>query len=516
MKKIIIISAILLSQILVAQNSQWDFDANKVPQKPVDEFQFLAFYINQAVLNNVYAQNDLLKGQTVGRLFGGNTTSTGQQSIYFEQRILPFIIYQPKLLDGKALLRMSFEIDWTWGDASYGAGGNFGSAISGDQVNIQTQNIELELKPFDRFTINLGLQRLFDTPYNPYRTFVDKMIKTGYRLMYWGTDAVGITARYDWDYSRMKAGFYQLYENNPNHNDDVTLWELMYEADIAPGYSHGLTAYYVYDRGNGEGGVSILGQGLNSNLSNYNGVYRFPLGGNPYRADIIWLGTHGNYNPEYTEGRFSINGFAMANLGTIKTEQNGTYSKAADIFGIGANLRFGYKYGATTNDNITADILFATGDNNGLSDDKYSGVLTGNTWGSPGAIFISSGAYLLYPHGNVVNRFISAVSDLSNIGLGQIGGTLNIHKSFIPNKLNAKIGGAFAQSVVAPSNGGKTIGIEVNAMIGFKPAVFMDIEIHGAYMMLGDFYESSTVNGGSSNKPKDPYTIFTVFKWLLF
>ena len=515
MKKLLIICAILLSQ-LSAQNNQWDFDANKVPQKPVDEFQFLAFYINQAVVNNVFAQNDLLKGQTVGRLFGGNTTSTGQQSMYFEQRIIPFIIYQPKLLDGKALLRMSFEIDWTWGDASYGAGGNFGSAISADQVNLQTQNIELELKPFSRFTINLGLQRLFDTPYNPYRTFFTKMTKTAYRLMFWGTDAVGISARYDWDYSRLKGGFYQLYENNPNQNDDVTLWELIYETDVTPGWSQGFSAHYVYDRGNGEGGVSILGQGLNSNLNNYNGVYRFPLGGNPYRADIFWAGTYGNYNPEYTDGRFSLNAFAMANFGQVKTDQNGTYKKAADIMGVSANLRFGYKYGATVEDNITADILFATGDDNGLTDKKYSGVLTGNMWGSPGAISVSSGAYLLYPHGNVVNRFISAISDISNIGMGQIGGTLNFSKSFIPNKLNAKIGGAFAQSVVTPTGGGKTIGTEINAMIGFKPAVFMDIEIHGAYLLLGDFYDSSQVNGGAVEKPKNPYTVFTVFKWLLF
>ena len=516
MKKILLLLAVFLSCSLFAQNNQWDFDADRVPQKPVDEFQFLSFFITQGVVNNVYAQNDLLKGQTVGRLFGGNTTNTGQQSIYFEQRLIPFIIYQPKLLNGKALLRMSFEIDWTWGDASYGAGGNFGSAISADQVNLQTQNIELELKPFKRFTVNLGLQRLFDTPYNPYRTFVDKMTKTAYRLMFWGTDAVGISARYDWAFSRLKGGFYQLYENNPNQSDDVTLWELTFEKDVTPGYRHGFSAYYVYDRGNGEGGVSILGQGLNSSLANYNGVYRFPLGGNSYRADVFWLGTHGNYNAEYTEGRFSLNGFVMSNFGKINTEQEGEYKKAADIMGVSANARFGYKYGATPEDNITADILFASGDDNGLTDGEYSGVLTGNNWGSPGAIFISSGAYLLYPHGNVVNRFISAVSDLSNIGLGQIGGTLNFSKSFIPNKLTAKIGAAFAQSIVNPQNGGSTIGTEINGMIGFKPAVFMDIQLHAAYLSLGDFYNSSQVNGGVSEKPENPYTIFTVFKWLLF
>ncbi len=137
---------------------------------------------------------------------------------------------------------MAFEIDWTWGDVSYGAGGNFGSAISADQVNLQTQNVELELIPFKNFTINLGLQRLYDTPYNPYRTFASTMLKTGYRLMYWGTDGVGVSVRYDWDYHRIKGGYYQLYENNVHQNDDVTLWELITREIL---HQHGDKVYLV-------------------------------------------------------------------------------------------------------------------------------------------------------------------------------------------------------------------------------------------------------------------------------
>ena len=515
MKKFCVL--ILLTTFSLFAQNKWNFDGMKLPETYPQEFQALAFFISQGVVSNFYADNDLLKGQIVGRLFSANTTTTGSQAFYFEQRLLPFFIYQPKLLDGRAILRASFEIDWTWGDASYGVGGNFGSAFSADQVNIQTQNVELELIPAKGWTVNLGLQRLFDTPYNPYRTMLGTMLNTGYRLSYWGSDGVGISVRNDNDWYRWKAGYYQLYENNVQQNDDVTLWEGIIDFDITPTWRQGLSLWYVNDRANGEGGVSILGQGLNSLLNDYNGVAKFDFQGKPYKADIFWLGTYGNYNAEFNLGRWSLNTFAVANIGTASTEiTSDNFEKAVDIFGVSANLRGGYKYGQTLDDIITADLVFATGDNNGIKDGKFNGVITGNTWGSPGAIFVSTGAYLLYPHANVVNRYISAVPDLSNMGLGQFGGTMNFSHSFIPNKMMGKIGIAAAVSQVEPAGGGSFIGFEINAKLAYNPAVFMNIELHAAYLSLGNFYDSKIVNGGNDKRPNNPFTLFTTFKWLMF
>ena len=500
----------------------------KVPKRPLKEFQFLAYFFNQGVTNNIFASNDFLKGQTVGRLFGGNTTTTGEVSTtYFEQRLIPFIIYQPKLMDGRAILRASFEIDWTWGDVSYSTGGNFGSAFSADQVNLQTQNVEVELIPRKSWAINLGLQRLYDTPYNPYRTFFETMTLTGYRLSLWGSDAVGITVRHDQDYARAKAGYYQLYENNIQQKDDVVLWELMYERDLTPTWRQGISFWHVNDRANGEGGVSILGQGLNANLNGYNGTFRFPLGNtpqHPYKADVFWLGTFWNRNAEFKLGRWMLTGFATSNFGSVRVEKDGEETRT-DILGFAANLRTGYRYGQTAEDIATLELIYTTGDKDTLRDGKYSGVITGNTWGSPGAVFISHGAYLVFPHGNVVNRFIAAVSDLSNLGLGVLGGTLNLHHDLIPHKLSAKIGAAAAVSQYAPLHGGRFIGYEINGRISLRPRVFMNVELHAAHMWLGDFYTSSAVNGKQerlsdpvvkTSKPQNPWTVFVVFKWLLF
>jgi hypothetical protein len=514
---------------LAGQNPSNQYFSGLIPQKANKEFQFLAFYINQGVVSNVYAKNDFLKGQVVGRLFGGNTTTTTDSltSTYFEQRIIPFFIYQPKLFNGKAILRASFEIDWTWGDASYGVGGNFGSAFSADQVNLQTQNIELELNPAKGWFINLGLQRVYDTPYNPYRTMFDKMTTTGYRLAYFGSDGVGISVRKDWDFSRLKAGYYKLYENYVQLDDDVTLFELTGEKDVSKTWKIGASAYYMKDRASGAGGVSILSQGLNSLLASHNGVYKFNYGDNVYKADIVWLGTFFGRNTEHWLDPWMLTGFVNFNIGKSDTLINknnpqSNYKRATDFFGFAANLRASYRYGQTANDNVSLDLLYTTGDENGLNDGKFTGVITGNQWGAPGAIFISSGAYLLMPHGNVVNRFTPAIVDISNMGYGLTAATLNLNKGLVPNKLNAKLGGAFAMSNVQPFGGGFHIGTELNGNLAYNFGPFMSLELHGAYLMLGNFYDSkqssygSPVNGGFDKRPANPWTTFLVFKWLMF
>ena len=263
MKKIpLLLFSVLISFSILAQLPTNQYFTKEIPEKANKELQFLAFFINQAVSSNIYPENDFLKGQTVGRLFGGNTTTTSNErmSAYVEQRIIPFFIYKPNLFNGKAILRAAFEIDWTWGDVAYGVGGNFGGGFSADQVNLQTQNLEVELNPAKGYYINLGLQRIFDTPYNPYTTLFDKMTQTGYRLAYFGTDGVGVSFRKDWDFSRIKAGYYKLYENYVQLDDDVTLMELNGEKDVSRAWKVGGSAYYLRDRGSGAGGVSILGQ----------------------------------------------------------------------------------------------------------------------------------------------------------------------------------------------------------------------------------------------------------------
>ncbi len=483
------------------------------------EFRFLAYFYNHMVNTNVYPTSDFLKGQVVGRLYGPNTSTTSDENrpVYFEQRILPFFLYSPKLFDGKATLRASFEIDFTWGDGSYGSGGNAGSAISADQVNLQTQNIEIELKPAKYWTINLGLQRMYDTPYDTYGTFFDKMLNTGGRLNLWGTDGVGITVRRQADYSIFKASYFQLYENEIQTNDDVQLFELQYLRRVSHKLNIGSSIHYVRDRGNGQGGPSILGQGLNSSLASFNGAYRFPFSAVPYKSDIAWLGLSAGYNEDYMMDRIFGTAYVKYNLGSVSLQEGDDWKEGPSISGLAANLRAGYRHGQTINDLIWLDAMYTTGDQNGVVDNNYSGVMTGNTWGTPGALHVSHGGYLLFPHANVVNRYIAAVTDISNMGYGISSLHVNASKDIIPNKFNAKIGFASALSNATPNGGGTYIGTEANVKLAYQLGVFMSVEFHAANLWLGDFYDSRIVNGGETGvRPVNPYTAFVSFKWLMF
>lgn len=508
-----LLSILLIStffSLQIAAQTEQDFKELKV-REDEKEFTFIGYYFMRSEISNMYPTNEFLKGQVVGRLFGGNTTLTGKDTRYSEQRFIPIIAYTPRLFDGWATMRMSFELDWTWGDANYGAGGNFGGAFGADFVNMQTQNLYIEFRPQKNFFLNAGLARLFDNIKVPAYTLTEDLVHTGYRLAIWGSDATGITAHYLLNDQRFKFGAYQLYENNVEQNDDVSLFEIDYEYDIDIFNSAGLSLYYLRDRGNGEGGVSILGQGLNSGLSNYNGVFNFDFGNASYKADVVWLGTHFHGDPTLKQGRFGYSGFAISNMGVAKTD-----TRSIDIFGLAANLRLAYKYGKTRNDFLALDGIFTTGDDNNISDGKYSGVLTGNNWTAPGAVFFSHGLYLLLPHGNVVNRFLGAVIDIQNIGYGLMAGSFSASYDIIPNKFKIKSAVGFGASPVKPTGGGSMIGSEFNLNLLYKLKVYMDLELHAAYLSLGDFYDSSEVNGGNTSRPDDPWVLFASLKWIMF
>jgi hypothetical protein len=494
------------------------------------QLKFLAYFFTRAEATNVAPTNDLLQGRIVGRLFGPNTTTTSQGTSWLmEQRLIPFFIFEPRILDHLARLRASFELNWTWGDTSYSVGGNFGGALSGRSINLETQNVEVEFSLPHHWVLNIGLQRLWDNVRDPYRTFFSTEALTGERLAFWGTDAVGISAAGPLFGNLWRLGAYDLYHNQVQLDDHVLLFEAVTDRDLGRGFHVGGSVRYLRDTSSGAGGVSVLGQGPDSPLADYNGVFRFPLNGAHYHANLAWVGLNASCNPEFTAGRLGGSAFAVASLGQVSILQpDGSYGKVADVLGLALDARLGFRYGDTRNDIVTGELVYTTGDSNGISDHVYNGVITGNTYGAPAGVFTSSGAYLLLPHANVVNRYYAAVSDLSNQGYGLSAATLNGSYDLVRNRLTIKLGVAAAGSNVAPPGGGHVIGFEGNGMLAWRIRVFLTAEIHAAYLHLGDFYDSAkeqpaqltgattAMAGLKGGRPADPWTTFVDLKWLMF
>ena len=86
----------------------------------------------------------------------------------------------------------------------------------------------------------------------------------------------------------------------------------------------------------------------------------------------------------------------------------------------------------------------------------------------------------------------------------------------MPNKLKAKVGAGVGYASKTIDGMGSQIGTELNFNLRWTMRVFMDLELHAAYLWLGDFYDSPVVNGNLAERPLDPWTVFATFKWISF
>jgi hypothetical protein len=512
---------VLFSHILLSQDSLAVFDrSTRIPDPKPPEFRFIGYWFTRATASDIAPTNELLQGQIIGRLFGPNSTNTGKTSMFVEQRFVPMFIYSPQILDYVATFRSLFKIDMTWGDAAYGVGGNKGGSINAGQVNLQTLLANVEIRPADAtWNIVVGLQRIFDNVRDPNIAAISTAQTSGYKLAYFGTQGVGISSYAVINKAtQMRLGYYQLYENLINENDDVSLWMFDVESKVTPTLEIGGDLWYLWDRGKSSGGISVLGQGLNSNLAEYNGATnanRLSIPTSKYTADIAWVGGHASYNRDFSLGRWWADAFVMTNLGTIDTVNADHGSKKyADILGVAVNASVNYKYGMTVNDKVTFEALYTTGDKNGASDKSVNSVLTGNIYGSPTAIYSNHKALLLFPDPKVVNRYYSAVHDIANMGYGVTALFGTVSRDLIPNKFMVKLGGMTAIANKTPLNGGDYIGSELNVEAQYTYKVFLTFGLSAGYMALGDFYDSNIVV--PARPSHDPWVIFANMMWLMF
>lgn len=442
----------------------------------------------RAIGSNVITTNPFIDGQVVGQLGGTNGTTvldpSGMDldgdgdddpdlvgSRFVEQRLTGFFTWAPTVFDGRVALATAFEIDFLWGDQSYGEAGNTGGGIGADQVNLQTRRVNVRLSPRagrnHRLDIVTGLQFVGDSVYDPATAGPDDLFRAGGGLRFWGTEAAGIAAYGTVSDAsgprlRYRAGSFTLVENGVAQNDDAAL----HVADIQFEPDHrsrvGGHAWLLRDFAEGRGG--ILGTGLTSPLSALQGGPQFVVPAEEdgsaaeVETDILWLAADGGFNHALTAGPLGAHAVAVYNLGRLYA----TTRDPVTIRGwmVDGGLRFRWAPGAGSV--IAAHATVASRDGTGIN--AYTGLVTGNTYGIVGATWGSHGMLLLFQDPWAVNRSTPVVFDVSNGGRGLTAVTATAGYDLVPNRVTLQAG--FGHAV---DGNGDTVGTELNGRLVTHP-----------------------------------------------
>jgi hypothetical protein len=478
-------------------------DAQPAPDGEDDGFTFLGLLSTRFVVTDVTTDNPLLNGQLVGVLGGLNQTTTSEQAgAYTEHRAGAFFRYAPPVLDGRAALDAAFEIDFGFGDASYGIGGNTGGGYGADQVNLQTRRLSGRYELAEDTVAVVGLQFVADGVHDPGASKLDDLIRSGGKLIFFGSEAAGATVygmartAAGAELLRYRVGAYTLLEQGLGDPDDVTLW--MADAQVAPAHALrvGAHAWWLRDRAGGQGGA--FGSGPTSALSELQGGPRLDYRADgsalapEVDADLLWLAADVGYNARLDMGDVGATAVAVANLGALYVTEQPDAGTQGYLVDAEARWRFAPGDGSI----VRAEALWSRGD--GPGKDYYTGVVTGNSYGAVGAVYMTHGCYLLFPDPGAINRQVSAVYDVSGAGEGVVAVTASAGYDLIPSRLTVGVGfGHASTAAMAP------VGTEINARVVAKPWVLGNLGAHGA-MLLG------------TGLPQDPWTVLASLDWLVF
>ncbi|MEZ4295699.1 MAG: hypothetical protein R3B70_12035 [Polyangiaceae bacterium] len=146
------------------------------------------------------------------------------------------------------------------------------------------------------------------------------------------------------------------------------------------------------------------------------------------------------------------------------------------------------------------------------TDDKYSSAYTMNFYGLRGRCG-SITRRCCSSRSRAVSNYTGAVTGISNRGFGLASAIATASYDIIPNELNLKVGGAFAQSMARPpgrpTGWRRFIGSRGQRRAGLSGAV-SDEHRPSALHEEGEFYN------GNERVTDDPWALFTTFNWIAF
>lgn len=465
------------------------------PRVPVDKpFKAIVLAQGRGAFTNLVSSNPFLDGQVLGRLGGTNGIVVDPEALsaYTEQRGVGFFTWRPDVLDGKVGFSSAFEVDFAWGDRSYGSGGNTGGGFGGDQVNLQTRRLHVDLwerlgaRKRHHVHMVAGLQFLADSASDPTATTPDGLFRSGGGLMFFGSEAAGLSvfgSVHDaaGERLRYRLGTYTLVEGGLSAPDDA--WIAMADATgiASQTVELGGHAWLLRDRTGGTGG--LLGIGPSSGLSEMQGGPRLnPYGTTPRPDDdagidttVLSLAGDVGYNAALRDGPFGLRALALVQVGSLTARGASTVPLFAQFFDLEARLRYAAGKGSI----LKVEGLYSSGDD-GDPSNRHGSVITGNSYGFAAAIPNTHDMRLLFSDPGSINRMVAAVYDVSGAGAGVIGATGSVGYDLVPNLVNAKVAAGTAFDAE-----GRGIGTEANIGLEFEPYPFFTTSVVGAALLPG-------------------------------
>jgi hypothetical protein len=469
---------------------------------------FFGTFQARATASNLTSTNPFLDGQVIGDVGGTNgiVVDPATTSAYTEQRANGFFRYAPPMLSGKAGLTAAFEVDFAFGDRSYGTGGNTGGGFGADQVNLQTRRLHADFWHRGGHDVHaiVGLQFVGDSVSDPTTSTPDDLLRSGSRLMFFGSEAAGVAVYgrlHDagGDVLRWRLGTFALVEQGLSSPDDAWLNVADVEVDPAYGVRAGLHAWYLQDRTEGTGGA--LGLGPTSGLWEMQGGPKYDIfdGHEPPEdpeifADLGWIGLDGAYNAGLTLDDFGVSGAAFLNVGRLYAPIAHDDLVRGALFDVEGRWRWNQGKGSVAR----AEVLVSSGDS--ADPDTYSGVVTGNAYGVAGAFYATHGTLLLFPDPRSINRMTPVLTDVSGRGQGIRALTASFGYDPIPDRLNVTLGGGTATNAA-----GEAWGSEINAKISYEPMPLLEFAAYGAYL----------APGSASGLTESPWAAYAAIDWLV-
>jgi hypothetical protein len=477
-------------------SENYDFDDLRKPS----EFSLVNYWLTRATFTNIYPGSPFaIPGATLGPIGSpsGHLPATskekddksGSETInnnYAELRWIPIMTYTPNFFDGNVSFRAQFEIDTLWGLSRNRAAENRGGAFNADQVNIQTKNAFVHWKITPKLSTNIGIQGFYDSIYDPFDTPATYLLNSGYKVMFYGTDATGISF-YSKYFGLSKLSYTVVVTGKEGQKyDDVQFATFDQAFEIFPAFRLGFSYWYLLDQSKGiQDLYTLVAEGGPSSSLHMGFVGNQPFNLESANGFMNWFGVNYHYNINFFTSRWASNGYIMINKGRYENTnilhpkvnnveitkigqgpKNPSKVWFVEVDGLTANLEIQYQYGPRANptsaplggDKITFEYLYTQGDKD-PNDDKYTGAFTMNYYGLPGATWVSHKALILFPFGESISHFAGAMTDISNQGYGTRMFIFAFYRDVIPNKLNIKVGYARAYA-----NAGKEVTYRSNAL----------------------------------------------------